>query len=89
MDSEKFKEFVALTEALPQIDGLAQRFSAQQAFTEAETSALILAYTQIATRRNVLIADLDLPIKPLAIAPPSAAEPVAAEGEEADGEPWS
>lgn len=89
MDSEKFKEFVSLTEALPQIDGLVQRFDTQQAFTAAETSALILAYKQMATRRNVLIADLDLPIKPLVIEPPTAAEPVAAEGEEAGGEPWS
>jgi len=89
MDSEKFKEFVSLTEALPQIDGLVQRFDTQQAFTAAETSALILAYKQMATRRNVLIADLDLPIKPLVIEPPAAAEPVAAEGEEAGGEPWS
>lgn len=89
MDSEKFKEFVSLTEALPQIDGLVQRFDTQQAFTAAETSALILAYKQMATRRNVLIAELDLPIKPLVIEPPGAAEPVAAEGEEAGGEPWS
>lgn len=89
MDSEKFKEFVSLTEALPQIDGLVQRFDTQQAFTAAETSALILAYKQMATRRNVLIAELGLPIEPLAIAPPGPAEPVAAEGEEEGGEPWS
>lgn len=89
MDSEKFKEFVALTEALPQIDGLVQRFGTQQAFTVAEGDALVLAYTQMATRRNVLIAELSLPIEPLKIAPPAAVEPVAADGEEAGGDPWS
>lgn len=89
MDSEKFKEFVALTEALPQIDGLAQRFGSQQAFTAAETVALVAAYTQMATRRNTLVGELALPIEPLDIAPPAPAEQGGDGRDAGDGDPWS